>query len=60
MADLEALKQAVIFGKRKRAMDITQQAISEGMDPEFIINSCSDPCPGRGGQPIREEGDLRS
>jgi 5-methyltetrahydrofolate--homocysteine methyltransferase len=40
MADLEALKQAVIFGKRKRALDITQQAISEGMDPEFIINSC--------------------
>ena len=40
MADLEALKQAVIFGQRKRALDITQQAISEGMDPEFIINSC--------------------
>jgi 5-methyltetrahydrofolate--homocysteine methyltransferase len=40
MADMEALKQAVIFGKRKRALDITQQAISEGMDPEFIINSC--------------------
>jgi methanogenic corrinoid protein MtbC1 len=39
MADLEALKQAVIFGQRKRAVDITQQAVSEGMDPEFIINS---------------------
>jgi len=39
MADLETLKQAVIAGKRKEAMDITQKAISEGMDPEPIINS---------------------
>jgi 5-methyltetrahydrofolate--homocysteine methyltransferase len=39
MADLEALKQAVISGQRKKAMDITQQAISEGIDPEFVINS---------------------
>ena len=39
MADLEALKQAVIFGKRKDALDITQKAISEGLDPEALINS---------------------
>jgi len=39
MADLEALKQAVIFGKRKEALDITQKAISEGLDPETVINS---------------------
>lgn len=39
MADLEALRQAVIFGKRKDALDITQKAISEGLDPEALINS---------------------
>ncbi len=39
MVDLEALKQAVISGQRKKAMDITQKAISEGMDPESIINT---------------------
>jgi len=39
MADLEALKQAVIAGKRKEAMDLTEKAISEGMDPELLINS---------------------
>jgi 5-methyltetrahydrofolate--homocysteine methyltransferase len=39
MADLEALKQAVILGKRKEAVDITQQVISEGIDPESVINS---------------------
>ena len=39
MADLEALKQAVIFGKRKDALDITQKAIAEGLDPEALINS---------------------
>ena len=38
MADLEALKQAVILGKRKEAVDITQQVISEGIDPESVIN----------------------
>lgn len=39
MVDLEALKQAVISGQRKKAVDITQKAISEGMDPESIINT---------------------
>jgi 5-methyltetrahydrofolate--homocysteine methyltransferase len=38
MADLEALKKAVIFGKRKEAVDITQKAIAEGVDPESVIN----------------------
>jgi len=39
MADLEALKQAVILGQRKRAMDLTQKAVAEGIDPESVINS---------------------
>jgi len=39
MANLEALKQAVIAGKRKEAMDLTEKAISEGTDPELLINS---------------------
>jgi 5-methyltetrahydrofolate--homocysteine methyltransferase len=39
MADLEALKQAVIGGKRKEAMDITEKALLEGIDPGLIINS---------------------
>jgi 5-methyltetrahydrofolate--homocysteine methyltransferase len=39
MADLEALKQAVIAGKRKEAMDLTERAISDGTDPELLINS---------------------
>ena len=39
MADLEALMQAVIAGKRKEAMDLTEKAISEGTDPELLINS---------------------
>ena len=39
MADLEALKQAVIAGKRKEAMDITEKAISEGLDSELVIHA---------------------
>lgn len=39
MVDLEALKQTVMGGKRKEAMDITEKAILEGIDPEIIINS---------------------
>jgi 5-methyltetrahydrofolate--homocysteine methyltransferase len=39
MVDLESLKQAVISGQRKKAMDITHKAISEGIDPESLINS---------------------
>ena len=39
MADLEALMQAVIAGKRKEAMDLTLQAIDEGADPQDLIGS---------------------
>lgn len=38
MADLEALKQSVIEGKRKKAMDLTLQAIDEGADPHTLID----------------------
>jgi len=38
MPDLEALKQAVIAGKRKEAMDLTQQAVDRGADPHDLIN----------------------
>lgn len=38
-ADLEALKQAVIAGRRKEALDLTERAIAEGIDPELLINS---------------------
>ena len=38
MADMETLKQAVILGQRKRAIELTQKVISEGMDPESVIN----------------------
>jgi 5-methyltetrahydrofolate--homocysteine methyltransferase len=38
MADLEALKQSVILGKRKKAMDLTLQAIDEGADPHKLID----------------------
>jgi 5-methyltetrahydrofolate--homocysteine methyltransferase len=37
MADLEALKQAVIAGKRKEAMDLTLQAVDQGIDPHALI-----------------------
>src|SRR5512137_492382 len=37
MADLEALKQAVIAGRRKEAMDLTLQAIDQGTDPHELI-----------------------
>jgi 5-methyltetrahydrofolate--homocysteine methyltransferase len=38
MADLEALKQAVIAGRRKQAMDLTQLAMDEGADPQDLID----------------------
>jgi 5-methyltetrahydrofolate--homocysteine methyltransferase len=38
MVNLEALKQAVIAGKRKNAVEFTQQAIAEGADPDELIN----------------------
>ena len=38
MVNLDALKEAVIKGRRKDAIELTQQAIQEGYDPELIIN----------------------
>jgi 5-methyltetrahydrofolate--homocysteine methyltransferase len=38
MADLEALKKAVISGKRKEAMELAQKAAEEGIEPQEIIN----------------------
>ena len=38
MADLEAIKQAVIAGRRKEAMDLTQLAIDNGADPQDLID----------------------
>jgi 5-methyltetrahydrofolate--homocysteine methyltransferase len=37
MADLAALKEAVISGKRVDAVELTKQAIDEGMDPQELI-----------------------
>jgi len=37
---LEALKEAVIHGKRKIATDITQKALDDGADPQTLIDSC--------------------
>lgn len=37
MADLEALKNAVIKGDRDKAQEITKAAIDEGMAPEAIL-----------------------
>ena len=37
MADMEALSQAVIKGDQKTAVEITQAAIDEGMDPKAIL-----------------------
>jgi len=36
---LEALKEAVIQGKRKIATDITQKALDDGTDPQSLIDS---------------------
>jgi len=38
VVNLDALKEAVIKGRRKDAIELTQQAIQEGYDPELIIN----------------------
>lgn len=37
MADLKALSDAIIKGNQKAAVDITKQALSEGMDPARIL-----------------------
>lgn len=38
MADLEALKNAVIKGDQNKAKEITSAALKEGMNPERILN----------------------
>jgi 5-methyltetrahydrofolate--homocysteine methyltransferase len=38
MADLKALGEAVIKGDQNAAMEITKQALDEGLDPESILN----------------------
>ena len=38
MANLEALKQAVIDGNKKDAVALVQQAVQEGVDPERLFN----------------------
>jgi 5-methyltetrahydrofolate--homocysteine methyltransferase len=38
MADQEALKQAVIAGRRKEAMELTRLAIDNGADPHELID----------------------
>jgi 5-methyltetrahydrofolate--homocysteine methyltransferase len=40
MGTLDLLKQAVMEGKRKEAMQLTQRAVEEGADPHEIINGC--------------------
>ena len=37
-ADLERIKEAVISGKRKLAVEYTQNALDQGADPQSIIN----------------------
>ncbi|MCE5184687.1 MAG: corrinoid protein [Planctomycetaceae bacterium] len=37
MADLKALSEAIIKGNQKAAVDITKQALSEGMPPATIL-----------------------
>ncbi len=38
MADFEALKQSVIAGRRKEALDLTQEALNAGADPQKLIH----------------------
>ncbi len=38
MADLEAIKEAVIKGRRKEVPNLVQAALDEGVDPNLIIN----------------------
>ena len=38
-ADLERIKEAVVSGKRKLAVECTQKALDQGEDPEDIINN---------------------
>lgn len=38
MADMEALKQSIIKGDQKTAVEVTKQALDEGMNPETVLN----------------------
>ena len=38
MANLEAIKTAILTAKRKDAIELTQKALDDGADPEEIIN----------------------
>ncbi len=38
MADLEAIKEAVLKGKRQEVPDLVRSALDEGADPHLIIN----------------------
>jgi len=38
MADMEALKEAIIKGDQDKAKEITSKALTEGMGPEKILN----------------------
>ncbi|MEW6440226.1 MAG: corrinoid protein [bacterium] len=38
--DLETLRQAVISGRRKEAMELARKAMDDGADPHGIINQC--------------------
>jgi len=38
MADLKALSEAIITGDQARALDLTKEAIAEGISPETILN----------------------
>ncbi|MEJ5170613.1 MAG: corrinoid protein [Fimbriimonadales bacterium] len=39
MADLKALSESIVNGKRDIAAQITEQALSEGMDPKEILDA---------------------
>ena len=38
MADLKALSEAIIKGDQAKALDLTKEAIAEGISPETILN----------------------
>lgn len=38
MADLNALREAIVNGKLETAVQLTNEAVAEGMDPQTVIN----------------------
>ncbi len=58
MADLEALKRAVIAGKRKDAMELTKQAIDDGVDPNELIDHYLIPALNVVGDRFEKKGNL--